>query len=252
MHGLVGSAEWEGFPLAPLLREVGVRPDTREVAFFGADGAEERLRGNRYPSRFARSLPVADALGEDVILAHRLNGEPLPAEHGAPLRLIVPGWYGVSQVKWLERIELSPTRFMGWFMAKEYVTVRGRRRGDALEHEATSVGKMRLKSLVTRVVRGAERDLRIEGLAWFDGTPIDAVEVRIDEGAWQEAEVGRDSTRYDWTRFALVWPSPSPGAHRIVSRARAGHRTQPTEEEASDWKATPWENDGQVVRRIRI
>jgi DMSO/TMAO reductase YedYZ molybdopterin-dependent catalytic subunit len=252
MHGLVGRAEWEGVPLAPLLREAGVRPDTREVVFFGADGAEERLRGNRYPSRFARSLPIADALGEDVLLAHRLNGEPLPLEHGAPLRLIAPGWYGVSQVKWLERIELSSSRFMGWFMAKEYVTVRGRRRGEAIEHEATSVGKMRLKSLVTRVVRAAENDLRIEGLAWFDGTPIDTVDVRIDDRAWQEAELVRGSGRYDWIPFALPWPSPSTGEHRLVSRARAGDRTQPTEEEASDLKATPWENDGQVVRRLRL
>jgi DMSO/TMAO reductase YedYZ molybdopterin-dependent catalytic subunit len=250
MQGLVGSAEWEGLPLGPLLRDLGVPKETREVVFIGADGAEERLRGNRYRSRFARSLPLSDALGPEVLLVHRMNGAPLLPEHGAPLRLLVPGWYGVTQVKWLERIELSPSRFMGWFMAKEYVTVRGLRRGEEVEHRATSVGKMRLKSVVTRVVRRGAGDLRIEGLAWFDGTPIDAVEVRIDDGSWEPAALEPGSSPYDWVRFTLAWPSPSPGEHVLVSRARAGGRIQPTESDASDLKATPWENDGQFERRI--
>jgi DMSO/TMAO reductase YedYZ molybdopterin-dependent catalytic subunit len=250
MQGLVGSAVWDGSPLAPLLRELGIPPDTREVVFVGADGADERLRGNLYPSRFARSLPLSDALRPDVLLVHRMNGAPLFPEHGAPLRLVVPGWYGVTQVKWLERIELSPSRFMGWFMAKEYVTVRGLRRGEEIEHRATSVGKMRLKSVVTRVVRRGARDLRIEGLSWFDGTPIDSVEVRIDGGSWEPATLESGSSPYDWIRFTLAWPSPSAGEHVLVSRARAGDRIQPTESEASDLKATPWENDGQVARRI--
>ncbi len=251
MHGLVGSALWEGTPLAPLLRDSGIRADTREVVFFGADGAEERLRGNQYPSRFARSLPLSDALGDDVLLVYRMNGEPLPREHGAPLRLLVPCWYGVSQVKWLERIELTSTRFMGWFMAKEYVTVRGHRRGSEIEHQATSVSKMRLKSLVTRVVR-RDGNLDVEGLAWFDGTAIDAVEVRIDDGSWEPARLTRGPTSYDWVQFTLPWPSPTTGEHVLVSRARAGSRVQPTESEASDLKATPWENDGQVPRRLVI
>lgn len=250
MQGLVGRAEWEGVPLASLLDELEVPSQTREVVFVGADGAEERLRGNQYPSRFARSLPLSDALGLDVLLVHRMNGAPLLPEHGAPLRLLVPGWYGVAQVKWLERIELSPSRFMGWFMAKEYVTVRGLRRGDEIEHRATSVGKMRLKSVVTRVVRSDDGELRIEGLAWFDGTIIDAVEVRIDDGSWKPAALERGSSPYDWIRFTLAWPSPSKGEHVLVSRARAGSRIQLTDGEASDLKATPWENDGQFERRI--
>jgi hypothetical protein len=139
---------------------------------------------------------------------------------------------------------------MGWFMAKEYVTVRGHRRGDEVEHRATSVGKMRLKSVVTRVVRSPESGMRLEGLAWFDGTPIDAVEVRIDDGNWEPADVERGSSTFDWLRFSLAWRSPSPGEHVLVSRARAGSRIQPTETEASELKATPWENDGQLERRI--
>lgn len=252
MHGLVGSAEWEGAALAPLLRELGIPPDTREVVFTGADDAVERLRGNRYSSRFARSLPLADALSDDVLLVYAMNGSPLTPEHGAPLRLLVPGWYGVAQVKWLERIELSPSRFMGWFMAKEYVTVRGERRGEDVVHRATSVGRMRLKSIVTRVVPNGADDYLVEGLAWSDGTPIHAIEVRIDDGAFTPAALEPAGSRYDWTRFSMSWQTPSPGEHVLVSRARAGEQVQPTESEASELKATPWENDGQVPRRIRL
>ena len=124
MHGLVGAARWGGVALAPLLEGLA-GPDSREVVFFGADRTEERLRGNRYPARFARSLPLADALAPGALLADSMNGAPLPAEHGGPLRLIVPGFYGVAQVKWVERIEVWPSRFAGWYQAKDYVTVRG-------------------------------------------------------------------------------------------------------------------------------
>ena len=157
MHGLVGAARWGGVPLAPLLAGL-VDAHAREIVFFGADHAEERLRGNRYPGRFARSLPVADALSPDVLLADTMNGEPLPREHGGPLRLIVPGFYGVSQVKWVERIEVWPSRFAGWFQAKDYVTVRGVETPSGILHTASAIGRMRLKSIVTprraRVRRG--------------------------------------------------------------------------------------------------
>jgi hypothetical protein len=141
---------------------------------------------------------------------------------------------------------------MGWFMAKEYVTVRGLRRGEEIEHRATSVGRMRLKSVLTRVVRQGPDDLRIEGLAWSDGTAVDAVEVRIDEGIWEPASLEQALSPYDWIRFTLPWVLPSPGEHRLVSRARAGTRIQPTEAESSELKATPWENDGQFARRIVV
>jgi hypothetical protein len=141
---------------------------------------------------------------------------------------------------------------MGWFMAKEYVTVRGRRLGGEIEHQATSVSRMRLKSVLTRVVRSVEGNLRIEGLAWYDGTRVDAVEVRIDEGIWEPASLEQALSPYDWIRFTLPWPLPSPGEHRLVSRARAGTRIQPTEAESSELKATPWENDGQFAHRIVV
>ena len=252
MHGLVGAARWGGVPLAPLLEGL-IEPESREVVFFGADHAEERLRGNRYPGRFARSLPVADALAPEVMLADTMNGEPLPREHGGPLRLIVPGFYGVSQVKWVERIEVWPSRFAGWFQAKDYVTVRGTETPSGILHTASAIGRMRLKSIVTRIERAAGGDLSIRGLAWSDAaSDVGGVEVRLDEDSFQPAELLPAAHRFGFRHFRLGWPSPAPGEHRLVSRARDARGVQPTEEEASRYKATPWENNGQVARRILI
>jgi DMSO/TMAO reductase YedYZ molybdopterin-dependent catalytic subunit len=256
MHGLVGNAEFRGAPLRAVLEPLGIGSSAQEVVFEGADDAEERLRGNSYPARFARSLPLRDALDDDVLLAHEMNGEPLSAEHGFPLRLVVPGWYGVAQVKWLSRIELLDSRFMGWFMAKDYVTVRGTSIDGRVEHRATSVGRQRLKSLVTRVTRSrAEAGLPeyfIRGLVWNDGSPLLGVEISIDDGPFEPARVEPRNSRFAWTSFRSSWKSPAPGRHRLVSRARDAKGSQPTEEEASRFKATPWENDGQVVREIVI
>ena len=223
------------------------------MVFFGADGAEERLRGNRYPGRFARSLPVADALSPDVLLADTMNGEPLPREHGGPLRLIVPGFYGVAQVKWVERIEVWPSRFAGWFQAKDYVTVRGVETPSGILHTASAIGRMRLKSIVIRVERGRGADLRIRGLAWNDGaSEITGVDVSVDEGPFAPAELLPATHVFGLRHFRMDWPAAAPGEHRLVSRARDARGAQPTEEEASRYKATPWENNGQVVRRIRL
>ncbi len=256
MHGLVGNAVWGGVALRSLLEPLGVRSTARDVVFEGADAAEERLRGQSYPSRFARSLDVDDALAQDVLLAYELNGEPLPAEHGAPLRLVVPGWYGVAQVKWLDRIEVLDHRFMGWFMAKDYVTLRGvpsDRENGRVEHRASSVGRQRLKSIVTRVTRaqeGRKDRYRIHGFVWNDGSPLEGVEVRVDDGPFRRAKLEPRTSPHGWTSFQLDWEGASPGPHRLVSRARDTKGLQPTEEEASRYKATPWENDGQVVRKI--
>lgn len=251
-HGLVGNARWGGTPLAKLLRELGVRPGARDVVFYGADDSEERLRGNSYPARFARSLPVADALGEDVLLAYEMNGEALSAEHGYPLRLVVPGWYGIAQVKWLERIEVADRRFMGHYMSKEYVTLRGARVDGGVVHRATSVGRQKLKSVIARVTRGPNDRYVIHGFGWNDGSELASIDVRIDDGPFVPAELERSGSRYAWTPFRREWTRPEKGRHRLVSRAVDASHIQPTMEDASMYKATPWENDGQVVREIEI
>ena len=122
--GAIGTAKWGGTPLAPILKEAGIKEEGIEVIFFGHDSGEEKLRKVTMRQNFARSMSVEDALEDTNMLCYEMNGVPLPHDNGAPLRLIAPGWYGIACVKWLKRIEVRNTRFMGRFMARDYVTMR--------------------------------------------------------------------------------------------------------------------------------
>ena len=117
-----------------------------------------------------------------------MNGEPLPLNHGGPLRLGVPGWYGVAWVKWLSRIEIHDRRYVNRFMSRDYVTIRGETQGEKVIWQQTLVGLMNLKSIVARVVRHPERVLRVTGAAWGDGTPLRAVELKVDDGPWRRTQ----------------------------------------------------------------
>ena len=254
-HGLVSNGLWSGTSLRALLEEAGAQPAGREVVFFGADRGTETItsRGNSWEveQQFARSLSLDDAMGEDTMLAWELNGEPLSVHQGAPLRLIVPGWYGVAQVKWLEQIHVQEDRFMGKFMAREYVTLRSEEVGGELKHTETSITRMKLKSVIARVTRGAAHHT-IHGFALGDGTPLSRVEVRIDDGPWQAATLDPRNTRYSWQLFSYRWEGAAPGEHTIVSRATdASGAIQPV---AADLEAklTTWENNAQFPRRIVI
>lgn len=254
-HGLVSNGLWGGTSLRALLEEAGVRPAGREVVFFGADRGSETItsRGNSWDveQQFARSLSIQDAMGDDTMLAWELNGEPLTVNQGAPLRLIVPGWYGVAQVKWLEQIHLQEDRFMGKFMAREYVTLRSEEVGGERKHTETSITRMKLKSVIARVTRGAGHHT-IHGFALGDGTPFSRVEVRIDDGPWRAAELDPRNTRYSWKLFTYRWEGATPGEHTIVSRAiDANGAIQPVAAEL-ETKLTTWENNAQFPRRIVI
>src|SRR5215212_9780811 len=126
--GGVGTARWAGTPLAPLLEEAGVLEAGIEVVFWGADAGEQTWREMTITEQFARSMSLADALNPDNLLAYEMNGAALPPEHGYPVRLIAPGWYGVANVKWLTRIEVRDSRYQGHFMARDYVTIREEQR----------------------------------------------------------------------------------------------------------------------------
>ncbi|MFM7101562.1 MAG: molybdopterin-dependent oxidoreductase, partial [Verrucomicrobiota bacterium] len=183
--GAIGNLRWTGTPLGPLLREGGLTRRSREVVFYGADEKVEKIRDNDYPQNFARSLALDHALENEVLLAWAMNGEPLGEVHGAPVRLVVPGWFGIAWVKWLTRIDLLDRRFMGKWMAREYVTLRGEERdGHATNWRETSVGNLNVKSIAARAVRRRDGSLRITGAAWSDGTPLTGVELRIDNGPW--------------------------------------------------------------------
>ena len=253
--GAIGNAVWGGTPLAPLLEECGVQPGGIEVVFFGTDQGTEKIRGNEYQQNFARSLSIQDARKDGVLLAYEMNGKPLLQDHGAPLRLIVPGWYGVAWVKWLDRIELHDRRFLSRFMGRDYVTIRGEQRGDAIIWRETSVGKMNLKSIVARVTRKDKGNVRVMGAVWNDGTPLKAVQLRIDDGPWQDTELGEGlDSRHCWTFWSHAWRNPAAGEHTLVSRAvDVQGRMQPAAEDpAIALKKTYWEANQQVPRRVKL
>ena len=251
LHGLVGNARWAGVRLQTLMKDWGVQPDGAEVVFFGADHGEEEVRRAKVDMRFARSLSVQDASRADLLLAYEMNGEPLPPNHGGPLRLIVPGWYGIANVKWLQRIHFQDTRYMGRFMAKDYVTLRKKPIGDETQWTLDSVGKMLMKSVIVRVTRHGD-DCAILGFALTSGASLRAVEVKIDNGPWQTAQIDPRSTDSSWKLFTYAWNRPKPGDHTLVSRAiDVNGEIQPTPDQVPE-KLTYWENPGQWPRTVRI
>ncbi len=129
LTGAIGNATWAGTPLAPLLHEAGIMAQGIEVVFWGADSGEDTVQDTKVTEQFARSMSVPDAMDANLLLCYEMNGAPLLPSHGFPVRLIAPGWYGVANVKWLERIEVLPTRYEGRFMGRDYVTRRTEEHG---------------------------------------------------------------------------------------------------------------------------
>ncbi len=249
--GAVHNATWAGAPLGPLLEELGIEDGGIEVVFFGADTGMETIRDTEVEQHFARSMTVADATDAGVILAYEVNGEPLPVGNGFPLRLIAPGWYGVANVKWLTRIEVRDTRYMGKFMARDYVTLRLEGSEADGSWTETSVGRTNLNSIAAKAVRTGS-GVRIHGAAW--GKPVSRVEVRIDDGPWREAVLGRGlEDAHTWTFWHLDWDAPS-GDHTVTSRAiGVDGEVQPSPEDPElVQKITYWESNGTVTREITI
>jgi DMSO/TMAO reductase YedYZ molybdopterin-dependent catalytic subunit len=250
--GLLGNARWAGTALAPLLQEAGMKDDALEVAFYGADVGEETVREQTITQHFARSLSLDEALSPYNLLCYEMNGQPLPARHGSPLRLIAPGWYGIANIKWLQRIEVRSRRLMNRFMARDYVTLRQEVVDDETVWTESSVGRSLLKSAPARVVRSGDA-YRIEGAAW--GAPIGKVEVQIDDGEWQPAVLDTANVRrFSWRLWSLAWPDVTPGEHTITARAvdTEGNIQPAKEDPLIATKVTYWESNGQIARQVRI
>jgi len=250
--GGVGNATWAGTPLAPLLREAGLLEGAKDVVFWGADSGEDAVRDAKVAEQFARSLSPADAMDPKLLLCYEMNGAPLPALHGAPVRLIAPGWYGVANGKWLERIEAVPARYEGRFMGRDYVTMRKVQHGADTVVRFTSVGHTLLKSAPAKVAR-KNGQYRITGAAW--GAPVGRVEVSIDGAAWQAAtlEEGVGDT-FAWTLWSLDWGMLTPGEHTVTSRAidTQGNIQPAMDDPLIANKLTYWESNGQITRRVRV
>ena len=256
LQGLCGNGRWTGVPLRAVLDRAGVKPQAREFVFFGADHAEEevefRTQKFKVDQQFGRSLPREKAMSPDLFLAYALNGEPLTRHQGSPLRLIVPGWYGVANVKWLSQIHLQEDAYLGKFQARWYRTLQGRMVDGEVKWTETAVTHMQLKSFVARITRDGGR-YKVTGVVLNDGTPLKSVEVRVDDGAWQPASIDpATKEKYGWKLFSYQWSSATMGEHTLVSRVTdVNGKIQPTEEDLAT-KKTFLEDNSQFPRKVMI
>ena len=256
LQSSIGNAQWAGASLAEMLKAAHIKDDALEVVFYGTDQGDEVVRQGtpleyKFSSNFARSMPVADAMNPANLLCYEMNGASLPAANGFPCRLIVPGWYGVANVKWLTRIEVRNSRFLGRFMGRDYVTIREEQHDGKTVMVETSVGRMLLKSAPAKVVQQDGR-YQIAGMAWGP-KPISAVEVKIDNGAWTKASLDDSKSEFAWRSWHLDW-SPTPGEHTVTSRAidTSGNIQPAMDDPVIANKKTYWESNGQITRQVRI
>ena len=243
----VGTAEWTGTPLAPLLEEAGVLDDAVEVVFTGLDRG---IQGD-VEHDYARSLPLDEAKRDEMLLAYEVNGAPLPPQHGYPLRLVVPGWYGMTHVKWLRSIEVVAEPFLGWQQQLAYRIHLNE------EDEGTPVTRMQPRSLLVPpgipdfLTRDRFLDAglcRLVGRAWSGWAPIERIEVSADGGeTWADADLGEPLDDYAWRGWSFEWDA-QPGEHVLSCRARdAAGNVQPADPE---WNLGGYCNN--AVQRVRV
>jgi DMSO/TMAO reductase YedYZ molybdopterin-dependent catalytic subunit len=228
LNEAVGTASWTGTSLAGVLEDAGAGPDTVEIVFTGADhgieGGEEL--------DYARSLALTEAMRPEVLLAYEMNGEPLEPQHGFPVRLLVPGWYGMTSVKWLSRIEAVTEPFRGFHQAIAYHYQQSE------EDPGEPVTRIRPRALMIppgfpdfpergRYVDGGQ--LTIQGRAWSGTAPIVRVEVGVD-GAWEDAKLEEPIGEWAWRGWSFEWKA-TPGEHELACRATdADGNTQPVDQ----------------------
>lgn len=240
-------SKWTGTPLAPLLREAGISDDAVEVLFVGID----RGRQGEIQQRYERALPVSEALRDEALLAYELNGVPLPPQHGFPLRLIVPGWYGMAHVKWLERITVLEEPFWGYQQNVFYRVAQNE------DDPGVQLTRMYPRSLTIPpgipVFETRERlvppgEMMLGGRAWSGWGPIVRVEVSIDGGAsWHDAALESPVSEHAWLTWSAPWEA-SEGRHEILSRATDGAgNSQPLQ---STWNLKGVANN--AVQRVTV
>ncbi len=256
LHGLCGNGRWTGVSLRKVLNVAGVKAAAREFVFFGADHGEEEVqwRTQKYTIDvpFGRSLNREKAMSSDPLLVWGMNGEPLSRHQGAPLRLFVPGWYGVANVKWVSQIRVQEDAYTGKYQTLWYRTIKGELIDGELKYVETAVTHMNLKSFIARVTK-VDTQHTVLGVVLNDGTPLRSVEVKVDDGPWQRAKLDPAThDKYGWKLFTYVWTGATSGEHVIVSRATdATGRVQPTEEELGTKKSF-LEHNAQTPRKVRI
>ena len=260
VEALSSCGRFTGVPLHSLLEQVGVGPKAREVVFFGTDhGSQDvvfRQQTYKLDEQFARSITLENAMKPEPLLAYAMNGEPLTLNQGFPVRLLMPGWYGVANVKWLSEIHLQEDRFLGNYQARWYRDLRGvggsgEDNDPQTQWVENEVTRMRLKSVIARV-RKIGNGHQILGFVLNDGTPLKTVEVQVDNGEWRKATMDPANSQFSWKLFTYQWDGATSGEHTLVSRVTdANGDMQPT---ATDLKRkkTFLEDNSQFPRKVMI
>jgi DMSO/TMAO reductase YedYZ molybdopterin-dependent catalytic subunit len=251
-YGVVSTAVWTGVPLRTLLEAADPRPGVREILFAGADCGPNAEAGG-VTMAFERGLPVERAMHPDTLLAYAMNGEVLPPTHGFPVRLVVPGWYGVTAVKWLVRITALAAPFTGFFQRERYV-IPHPRRGDSGDVTVTPLTAIQPRSLLIWPPDGAtlpQGSHVLRGLAWSGRTPVARVEVSVDEGqSWRAAEWTSEPARYAWRTWGYRWEAARAGPATLRSRAfDAGGHTQPA---AVQWNRLGYANNAIQIVHVAV
>jgi DMSO/TMAO reductase YedYZ molybdopterin-dependent catalytic subunit len=241
----IGTATWTGVPLARVLQKADVLPETREIVFTGADhGIEKGIEQD-----YQRSLSIEQAMRPEVLLAYEMNGEPLPPQHGFPLRLVVPGWYGMASVKWLASIEAVTRPFDGYQQAQSYAY-----RSDP-DDAGEPVTRIRIRSLIIppgfpdfftrRRILDAGR-VTVRGRTWSGAAPVARVEFGVDD-AWIDATLDEPLGQFAWRGWSAQWEA-TPGEHVLACRATDERgEVQPLE--------APWNYGGygnNLVQRVDV
>ena len=229
LNGAIGTAEWTGTPLAPILEQAGLKSEVADIVFTGEDSGMEAGEMQYYQ----RSLTPDQVMDDQALLVYGMNGQPLEPQHGYPLRLLVPGWYGMTSVKWLRRIEAVSQRFDGHYMDGTY------RYRDTIEVAGEPVTHQRIRSLMAppgvpdfyfrkRMVEAGKH--RLVGRAWAGPKKVVKVEVSTDGGkSWAPAQVEPAGAACCWQGWSFDWQA-TPGETTLAVRATdEDGKTQPDE-----------------------
>lgn len=241
--GAVSTAQWSGVRVRDVLAMLPSRSGAVEVLAEGADRGPRDDSETAAPVHFARGLPLEVALQTDTLLALDMNGEPLAAAHGAPVRLVVPGWYGMANVKWLTTLSLRTTPFDGYFQTRRYVY-------DVDGHTAP-VTRVRVKSMITSPVDGGAHraDItHVSGWAWSGFGRITRVEVATSGGDdWQDATLSEPQGPWAWTPWSLPWSAP---LGRSALRSRATDASGAVQPDVVEWNRLGYGNN--AVRAVAV
>lgn len=243
--GAVATAEWYGVPLSLLLDRAGMTAEAVEIVFRGADSG--LLAHSNLPLTFERSLSVLDATHQDVLVAYEMNGLPLTPAHGAPVRLVVPGWYGMASVKWLACIEVVTEPFLGHFQVEDYVIVGPDGHVDPC------------RTIQPRAVTVAPKpgdliqsgSVRVRGYCWAGTAEVVSVELTADAGqTWQTCALSPSTGAYTWRQWGCEWKPPGIGRFHLIARARdASGMIQPT---GPVWNPLGYANNGAEPVTIEV